>query len=82
MCLIGQQPDSLVFLITEKQVNQQNIEKTIRALVSFLKKEIKNALFLAGISSQNSKILEAGVAIEEARSAVRLSSRDEPITLF
>lgn len=80
--LIGQQPDSLIFLITEKQVTQQNFEKTIRALVSFLKKRIKNALFLAGISSENSNILEAGVAMEEARSAVRLSSRDEPITLF
>ncbi|MDR7077317.1 sugar diacid utilization regulator/predicted hydrocarbon binding protein [Neobacillus niacini] len=80
--LIGQQPDILIFLITEKQVTQQNFEKTIRALVSFLKKRIKNALFLAGISSENSNILEAGVAMEEARSAVRLSSRDEPITLF
>lgn len=39
-------------------------------------------MFLAGISSQNSKIVDAGVAIEEARSAVRLSSRDKPITSF
>lgn len=80
--LIGQRPDTLILLITEKQVPQQNLEKTTRALVSFLKKHIKNALFLAGISSQNSNILEAGVAMEEACSAVRLSSRDEPITLF
>ncbi|ULT54925.1 helix-turn-helix domain-containing protein [Neobacillus drentensis] len=80
--LIGQQPDSLILLMTEKQVRQQNMEKTIRTLVSYLKKKIKNALFLAGISSHYSNILEAGVAMEEARSAVRLSSRDEPITLF
>jgi PucR family transcriptional regulator, purine catabolism regulatory protein len=80
--LIGQRPDTLILLITEKQVRQQNLEKTTRALVSFLKKHIKSALFLAGISSQNSNILEAGVAMEEACSAVRLSSRDEPITLF
>jgi PucR family transcriptional regulator, purine catabolism regulatory protein len=80
--LIGQRPDTLILLITEKQVRQQNLEKTIRALVSFLKKQIKNALFLAGISSQNSNILEAGVAMEEACSAVRLSSNDKPITLF
>jgi PucR family transcriptional regulator, purine catabolism regulatory protein len=80
--LIGQRPDTLILLITEKQVRQQNLEKTIRALVSFLKKQIKNALFLAGISSQNSNILEAGVAMEEACSAVRLSSNDKSITLF
>jgi PucR family transcriptional regulator, purine catabolism regulatory protein len=80
--LIGQQPDSLILLITEKQVTQQNMEKTIRSLTAFLKKQLKNALFLAGISAQNSSILEAGVAMEEARSALRLSSRDEPITLF
>jgi PucR family transcriptional regulator, purine catabolism regulatory protein len=80
--LIGQQTDSLILLITEKQVSQQNMETTIRALVAFLKKQTKNALFLAGISYQNSNILEAGVAKEEARSALRLSSREEPITLF
>jgi PucR family transcriptional regulator, purine catabolism regulatory protein len=80
--LIGQRPDTFILLITEKQVRQQNLEKMTRALVSFLKRNIKNALFLAGISSQNSNILEAGVAMEEACSAVRLSSRDEPITLF
>ncbi|MCM3690791.1 helix-turn-helix domain-containing protein [Neobacillus niacini] len=80
--LIGQRPDTLILLITEKQVRQHNLEKTTQALVSFLKKHLKNALFLAGISSQNSNILEAGVAMEEACSAVRQSSRDEPITLF
>ncbi|MCM3568068.1 XylR N-terminal domain-containing protein [Neobacillus mesonae] len=80
--LIGQQTDSLILLITENQVRQENMKKTIWALVSFLKRQIKNALFLAGISSQNSNIIEAGVAMEEACSAVRLSSRDEPITLF
>ncbi|MEH7158757.1 XylR N-terminal domain-containing protein [Neobacillus drentensis] len=80
--LIGQQADSLVLLITEKQLNQQTIEDILLSLVSNLKKEIKNSLFLAGISSQNSKIVDAGVAIDEARSAVRLSSRDKPITSF
>ncbi|WP_404328524.1 XylR N-terminal domain-containing protein [Mesobacillus maritimus] len=80
--LIGQQPDSLILLITEKEVSQKTMEKTIRALVAFLRKQTKNVQFLAGISSENSNILEAGVAMEEARSAVRLSSRDEPITLF
>lgn len=80
--LVGQRPDTLILLITEKQVHQQNLKKTIRAFVAFLKKQIKNALFLAGISTENSNILEAGVAMEEACSAVRLSSRDEPITLF
>ncbi|MBT2730189.1 helix-turn-helix domain-containing protein [Bacillus sp. ISL-75] len=80
--LIGQQPDSIVLLFTEKQLNQQKIESTLLSLVSNLKKEIKNALFLAGISSQNSKIVDAGVAVEEARSAVRLSSRDKPVTSF
>ncbi|KGM45457.1 XylR N-terminal domain-containing protein [Neobacillus niacini] len=80
--IIGQRPDTLILLITENQVTQQNMEKMIRTLVAFLKKETKHALFLAGISSQNSNILEAGVAMEEACSAVRLSSRDEPITFF
>ncbi|MEH7177496.1 helix-turn-helix domain-containing protein [Neobacillus vireti] len=80
--LIGQRPDSLILLLTDKKGRQQNLVKTILSLVAFLKKQIKNALFLAGISSQYSDILEAGVAMEEARSAVRLSSRDEPITLF
>ncbi|MFJ5760191.1 helix-turn-helix domain-containing protein [Neobacillus sp. NPDC093182] len=80
--LIGQRPDTLLLLITEKQVRQQTLEKTIRTLVLFLKKQIKNALFFAGISSQNNNILEAGAAMEEACSAVRLSSRDEPISFF
>ena len=51
-------------------------------LFSFLKKEVKNALFFAGISSLNSKITDAGSILEEARSAVRLSTRDQPITSF
>lgn len=80
--LIGQQPDSLILLITEKEVSQKNMEKSIRTLVSFLRKQTRNVQFLAGISSENGNILEAGVAMEEARSAVRLSSGDEPITLF
>lgn len=80
--LICQQPDSLIFLITENQVAQQNIEKTIRTLLAFLKKQTKNVQFFAGISSKNSNIVEAGVAMEEARSALRLSSKDEPITLY
>lgn len=79
--LIGQQPESLILLITEKQV-QHNIEKVIKALISNLKKQIKNAYFLAGISSKNSNIVDARVALDEACSAVRLSSRDKPITLF
>ncbi|RKQ12513.1 XylR N-terminal domain-containing protein [Ureibacillus endophyticus] len=79
--LIGQQPESLILLITEKQV-QHNIEKVIKALISNLKKQIKNAYFLAGISSKNSNIVDTRVALDEACSAVRLSSRDKPITLF
>ena len=80
--LIGQHPESLILLITEKQIHQQNIEKVIKVLISYLKKQMKKALFLAGISSRTSNIVEAGVALDEARAAVRLSSRDEPITLF
>ncbi|RUL49899.1 helix-turn-helix domain-containing protein [Lysinibacillus antri] len=80
--LIGQQPESLILLITEKQVHQQHIEKVIKTLIAYLKKHIKNALFLAGISSKNSNIVEARGALDEVRSAVRLSSRDQPITLF
>jgi PucR family transcriptional regulator, purine catabolism regulatory protein len=80
--LIGQQPDSLILLITKKEISHKNMEKTIRALVAFLMKQTRNVQFLVGISSENSNILEAGVAMEEARSAVRLSSREEPLTLF
>lgn len=80
--LIGQQPESLILLITEKQLQQQNIEEIIKSLFSYLKKQIIDAQFLAGISSRNSNILEAKVSLEEACAAVRLSSRDNPITLF
>ncbi|SDH69505.1 V4R domain-containing protein [Alteribacillus persepolensis] len=80
--LIDQETDSLFLLITEKQLNNQNIVKLARSLVSCVKKEIKHALFLVGISSLNSDIMEANVALNEARAAVRLSSRDKCITNF
>lgn len=80
--LIGQQPDSLMILITQKQLNGQNIENMMISLVSFLKKEVRNAIFLAGISSLKNNIVDAGIAVEEARAAVRLSSRDKPTTSY
>lgn len=80
--LIGQRADSLILLITEKQFKEQNIEKNTHSLLSYLKKHIKNVLFLAGISKANDNIIEAAVAFEEGRSAARLCSREKPITSF
>jgi len=80
--LIGQQPDSVIILITEKQLHKQGIESVAQALLFFLKKETKHAAFAAGISSRSTNILEAGVAVEEARAAARFSSRNEPVSPF
>ncbi|WP_078429331.1 XylR N-terminal domain-containing protein [Alkalihalobacterium alkalinitrilicum] len=80
--LIDQKPDSLILFITEIQRKNQTIEKLTMSLVSWMQKEMKHAHFLVGISSLNHNILEVGVAFEEARAAVRLSSRDKCITTF
>lgn len=80
--LIGQRPDSLIILLPNNQLDKKNIEHSIHSLLSFLKRKVKNALFLAGISSKNSNITEAGISFEEARSALRLSRSEVPITTF
>lgn len=80
--LIGQHPESLILLITETQLQQHTVEKIIKDLLSYLKKQMKEATFLAGISSRNHNIADAKVALEEACAAVRLSSREEPTILF
>lgn len=80
--LICQRTDSLILLIPENQLNRKEIQDVIHSLLSYLKRKVKNTIFLAGISSMNSNIIEAVAAVEEARSAARLSTRETPITAF
>jgi purine catabolism regulator len=80
--LIGQRTDSLFLLIPENQLNKKEIETIIHSLLSFLKKKVKNTTFYGGISSKNSNIIDAKIALDEARTAARLSTWEIPITSF
>ncbi|SDN34244.1 XylR N-terminal domain-containing protein [Bacillus sp. OK048] len=80
--LISQRPDTLLLLIPENQLEGQSIEHILHSLVNYLKKKVKHVLFLAGLSAMSRNIAEAGAALVEAQSAVRLSTREEPITTF
>lgn len=80
--LISQRPDRLILLIPSNQLVGQSIVPIIDSLLIYLKKNLKHALFMAGISSNSSNITDAGAALIEASSALRLSTREEPITTF
>lgn len=80
--LINQRPDRLILLLPDNQLDKKNIEHVIHSLLSFLNRKVKHAVFLAGISSKNSNITEASISFEEARAALRLSTREVPITSF
>lgn len=80
--LISQRSDSLLLLVPVNQLEDQNIEHILHSLVNYLKKKVKYILFLAGISAISNNIAEAGSALVEAQSAVRLSTSEEPITTF
>ena len=80
--LIGQRHDSLLLLLPVNQLNKKKIEHVILGLLSCIRKTVKNSLFLAGISSKYSKIVDAKEAVEEARTAVRLSTKEDPVTAF
>ena len=80
--LVSQRPDILLLLIPENQLEGQGIEHIIHSLESYLKKKVKHILFLAGISSRTSNLIEAGAALIEAQTAVKLSNREEPIITF
>ena len=69
-------------LIPENQLEGHSIEHILHSLVIYLKKKVKHVLFLAGLSAMSNNIAEAGAALLEAQSAVRLSTREEPITTF
>ena len=80
--MIGQRHDSLMILLPVNQLNKKKIEHIILGLLSNIRKKVKNSQVLAGISSKYSHIVEAKEAFEEARTAVRLSTKEDPVTTF
>jgi sugar diacid utilization regulator len=80
--LIGQKTDSLLFLLPQKQLGEKKIEHFIYSFLFYLRKRLENAFWFAGISSLHSKVLEANCAINEAQTANKLSSCENPVTTF
>jgi sugar diacid utilization regulator len=74
--------DSMLILLPARELKKRNPEPIIYSLLSALRKKVKNPQVLAGISSTYSNIVEAKEAFDEARTAVRLSTREDPVTNF
>ena len=80
--LMGQRHDSLLILLPINQLNKKKTEHIISGLLSYTRKKVRNSQVLAGISSKYSQIVDAKEAFEEARTAVRLSTKEDPVTTF
>ena len=80
--LMGQRHDSLLILLPVNQLNNKKIEYIISGLLSYMRKKVRNSQVLAGISSKYSHIADVKEAFEEARTAVRLSTKEDPVTIF
>jgi len=80
--LIGQRHDSLLILLPVNQLDNKKLEHIISGLLSYMRRKVRNSQVLAGISSKYSNIVDAKEAFEEARTAVRLSTKEAPVTTF
>ena len=80
--LMGQRHDSLLILLPINQLNKKKTEHIISGLLSYTRKKVRNSRVLAGISSKYIQIVDAKEAFEEARTAVRLSTKEDPVTTF
>ena len=81
--LIGQKTNSLLLLLPQKQLGEKKVEHVIYPFMSFLRKKLKGTDWYAGISSMHSNVFEeVKEAFKEAQTAVKLSTKDTPITFF
>ncbi|MBB6446642.1 XylR N-terminal domain-containing protein [Bacillus benzoevorans] len=81
--LIGQKTDSLQLLLPQKQLGGKQIGQMMYPFMSFLRKRLKDTVWFAGISLMHSKVLEeVQGAFREAYTAVKLSTREVPMTFF
>ena len=81
--LIGQKPDSLLLLLPQKQLGEKTVEHVIYPLMSFLRKRLIETVCLVGVSSMHNSVLEeVKEAFKEAHTAVKLSSKENPIVFF
>ena len=79
---MGQRHDSLLILLPVNQLNKKKAEHIISGLLSYMRKKVRNSQVLAGISSKFSQIVDAKEAFEEARTVVRLSTKEVPVSTF
>lgn len=80
--LHGNNNDSILLLITEKQLGNKYIKDIMDELITHLKKVSNRTNFLVGVSSKYNNIMDIQYAINEARSAGRLSLKEKPIMTF
>lgn len=81
--LVGQETDSLFIILPRKQLGEKPVEHVIYPFMSFLKKALSNLVWFAGISSMHTKVLEeVKEAFKEAHTAVKLSTKENPVTFF
>jgi len=81
--LIGEKTDSLLFLLPVKQLGEKKVEHVIYPFMSYLRKRLREIVWFAGISSKYNQVLdEVKGAFKEAYTAVKLSTKDIPVTFF
>lgn len=81
--LIGQKTDSLQLLLPQKQLGKKQIGQIMYPFMSFLRKRLKDTIWFAGISLMHRQIVEeVKGAFREAYTAVKLSTREVPLTFF
>jgi PucR family transcriptional regulator, purine catabolism regulatory protein len=80
--IVSQRHDSMLILVPARELKKKNPEPIIYSLLSAIRKKVKNPQVLAGISSTYSNIVEVKEAFEEAQTAVRLSTKEDPVTNF
>lgn len=81
--LIGEKTDSLLLLVPIKQLGEKSIEHVIYPFMSYLRKRLRGMLWFAGVSSKHDRVLdEVKGAFNEAYTAVKLSTKDTPVTFF
>ena len=81
--LIGQRLDSLLLLLPQKQLGEKKVGHVMYPFMSFLRKTLKDTVWFVGISSIHNKVLEeVKEAFKEAYTAVKLSTKETPVTFF
>jgi len=81
--LIGEKTDSLLLLLPVKQLGEKKVEHVIYPFMSYLRKRLREIGWYAGVSSKYDRVLdEVKGAFNEAYTAVKLSTKDTPVTFF